>query len=329
LIGSANLSSWFPEAASAGAQAVDGPFRWVYIAGVMVLVLYAGAALLFFRLYRRQGEDQTGAPGARVHPLLLGVWVLGALGLAGLAFTSGFSGFIDRNTPPYGAYNIDVTARQGGWEFVYPNGHVADTLHVAADRPVQLTLRSADVNHGLSIPALRVNQAVVPGRTTRAWFEADQPGTYDLRSNVFSGDEFTAMNTAVVIHGDGEFASWLDEVSDIFIGRTMAEVGELLYTKQGCAVCHSIDGSKLVGPSFKNVYGYEFDTVAGVRVIADEAYIRESILEPAASIIAGYQPVMVSYAGVLDDRDIEALTAWLKTLSDKGGTDNAEMQEEN
>jgi cytochrome c oxidase subunit 2 len=104
----------------------------------------------------------------------------------------------------------------------------------------------------------------------------------------------------------------------------MAEVGELLYTKQGCAVCHSLDGTKLVGPSFKNVYGFEFLTTTGETVVADEAYIKESILTPNASVVAGYQPVMTPYAGILDDREIEAITAFLMTQSERGAV--AEME---
>ena len=93
--------------------------------------------------------------------------------------------------------------------------------------------------------------------------------------------------------------------------------------------CHTTDGSKLVGPSFKDVYGHEFDTVDGTRIVADDTYIRQSILDPNASVIAGFQPVMTPYAGIVSDREIEAITAWLKTLSSKGGPVPATEQEEN
>jgi len=319
LIGSAILATWFPDAASTHAPGVDGPFYWIYILAVMALFLFAGLAVIYMRLYRRQDRNQLGAPVGRLNPVFLGVWVLSALALAVFAFVVGFPGFIDQTVAPYGSYGIEVTARQWSWDFTYPNGHVADTLHVAAGRPVRLDMNSEDVEHGLSIPAVRVNQAIIPGRASEAWFEATLPGTYDLHGSIFSGDSLTSMNSALVVHDNAEFLAWLDAVSDIFKGRTMVEVGELLYSRHGCAVCHTIDGTKLVGPSFLNMYGYEFDTVEGTRIKVDQVYVKESILTPNASVIAGFQPVMTPYEGVLDDREIEAITAWLDSMSDKGG----------
>lgn len=320
MIGSAILATWFPEAASTHAPDVDGPFYWIYILAVLALFLIAGLALTFMRVYKRQDPDAKGARGGSPNPVLLGLWVLAALGLAVFAFVAGFPGFIDQTVAPYGSYGIDVTARQWDWDFTYPNGHVADTLHVAADRPVSLTLKSEDVEHGLAIPAVRLNSVARPGFEGHSWFEATEPGTYDLRGSLFNGDSLTAMNSALVVHSQADFDAWLESVSDIFQGRTLVEVGELLYNRQGCAVCHTTNGAPLVGPTFQNLYGYEFDTVEGVRVTADDAYIKESILTPNASVVAGYQPVMTPYAGILDDREIEAITAWLRSLSDRGGT---------
>jgi len=321
LIGSANSSTWFPEAASTHAQNVDGLFFGIYVAAVFALFLFAGLALVYFYLFRRQGEDQKGQQGGRLNPVLLGLWLLGALGLGLFAYIGGIPGFVDQAVAPYDAYRIHATARQGDWDFAYPNGHVADTLMVAVGRPVHLTLVSEDVSHSLAIPALRVNQAIVPGRNTDAWFEATKPGTFRLQSNIYSGAGFDSMATSFIALESQEFEKWLADVSDIFIGRTLPEVGEILYNRLGCKACHTIDGTQLVGPSFKDVYGFEFDTVEGVRVTVDDAYIKESILTPNVSVIAGFQPVMTPYAGLVDDREIEAITAWLRTLSSKGGLD--------
>jgi len=323
LIGSAILATWFPDAASTSASGVDGPFYWIYILAVLALALFVGLAAIFMRAYRRPEPPARGARGGRPNPVLVGVWVLAALGLGAFAFAAGYPGFLDQTVPPYGSYGIDVTARQWDWDFTYPNGHVADTLHVEAGRPVRLNLKSEDVEHGLSIPAMRVNRAVRPGRDATAWFEAVEPGTYPLRDGLFSGDSLTSLNSALVVHPGPEFQKWLESVSDIFQGRTLVEVGELLYNRQGCAVCHTTDGTPRVGPSFKNLYGYEFDTVDGGRITVDDAYVKESILTPNASVVAGYQPVMTPFAGILDDREIEAITAWLRTLSDRGGQPEA------
>ena len=315
--------TWLPEAASGGAAAVDQPFLGLYLAGVLVVVLVTGLALTWIRLNLRRDEAARGAAAGRPNPALLGAWVLAAIALAGWAFTAGLGGFLDQSVAPVGAYDIQVTARQWAWSFTYPNGWTADTLHVPVDRPVRLTLASEDVMHGLSVPALRLSEAIVPGRAGEAWFEADVADTFELRSDIYSGDGYSDMRTALIAESPAAFDAWLSRASDIFSGRTDVEVGELLYNRKGCVACHSLDGTKRVGPSFLDVYGHEVETRDGGRVLADDAYIRESILEPNAVIVAGYEPVMTPYAGQITDREIAAVTAWLKTLSGQGGTDAA------
>ena len=312
--------TWLPEAAAAHAADVDRPFLGLYLVSAFAVILVTGLALTYVQQYRRRDQASRGAPAGRPNPALLGAWLVAALGLAAWAFVSGFGGFLDRSVPPYGAYAIDVTARQWDYDFVYPNGYVADTLHVAVGQPVQLNLISEDVVHGLSVPALRVNSAILPGRISRTWFEATVPDTFALRSDIYSGDGYSDMRTVLISQSPTEFDAWLTRVSDIFSGRTYEQVGELLYTRKGCVACHSLDGSKRVGPTFLELYGHEFETREGVRVTADDAYIKQSILEPNASIVAGYEPVMTPYAGQITDREIEAITAWLKTMSSRGGT---------
>lgn len=315
MIGIAISSSWFPQAASAGAAEVDSTFFGLYFAAVLALVLVVGLAVIFVFQFRRGAEDQKGAAAGPVKLPLLGLWVLGAVALGSFAFATGFGGFLDRTVTPYGAYPIEVTARQWDWDFEYPGGHVADTLHVAVGQPVRLTLTSADVVHSLAIPAARVNAPILPDRQTEAWFEPTVADTFALHSATYSGSGFQDMQSIMISHHPADFAAWLAKASDIFAGRPLEEVGELLYSTLGCKACHSLDGSKLVGPSFKDVYGNTFDTVAGVPVMVDDAYVRESILDPNVSVIAGFEPVMTPYQGRINDKEIEAITAWLKTLS--------------
>jgi len=329
LIASANLSTWFPEPASTHAARVDGPFLGVAVVAVCALVLFVGLALVMLRQYRRQDRNQLGAVTGRPNPVFLTVWLLGAVGMAIYAFVVGMPGFIDQNAAPYGAYQVNATAYLWGWDFVYPNGHAADTLHVPVNRPVLVKLTTPDVAHSFAVPALRLNVPILPGQDNEAWFMATRSGTYEMQSNTFSGDGFAEMKTQLVVHEPGDFATWLGSVSDIFVGRSLEEVGELLVARHGCAACHSVTGVKVVGPSFKDLYGFEFDIEGGGRVVADEAYIRDSILTPNVSVIAGYQPVMTPYEGKLTEREIEAITAWLKTLSSKGGTTAATVKEEN
>lgn len=320
------LSTWFPRAASTHAEQVDGPFFSVMMAALVVLIVFVGLALVFVTQFKRKDQFTLGTVTMRTSLILRSLWVVAALALGLLSLGAGFWGFVDQTEAPFAASTVIVTARQGDWDFAYSTGHVADSLHVAVDRPVKLILGSGDVMHSLSIPAFRLNQGIVPGHVTSAWFAATDTGTFDLQSNIYSGEGFAAMRRAVIVHDAAGFDAWTAASTDIFIGRTLEEVGEFLYNTQGCAVCHTTTGAKLVGPSFKNVYGYQFETEAGPTITADDAYIKESILTPNASVIKGFQPVMTPYAGILDDKKIEAITAWLKTLSDKGGTAEAADQ---
>ena len=248
----------------------------------------------------------TGAPLGRAGSAAAGVWVLGALGLAGLAFTSGFSGFIDRTEP-----TIDVTARRGGVGVrpIRPATWPTPCTH----RPVQLTLSADD---GCPCPALRVKpnlRRAGPALTRAGNFEADQPGTYILRSNVFSGDESTATASS----------RSCDEVSDIFIGRTMAEVGELLADR--AAVRSMAASSSAPASETSTATNSTPWPVSGL--IADEAYIRESILEPVASTpSAGDQPSWFPTPACRRPRHRRPDRLGLKTLSRKGGPTT---QEEN
>lgn len=332
MIASANSTAWFPAGASTHAASVDGVFTGIYIAAAVALVVVVGLAMVFLRMFGRRDGDPAQVPAGSNNVVLLGLFVLVAVALAGFAYVAGIPAFVDQQVAPYGAYTVNVTARQGAWDFTYPNGHVADTLRVEAGQPVKLVMTSEDVAQNLTIPALRLQQPIMPGRTSEAWFAARDTGDFAIHTGAFSAATQDSLTAVLMSMSTPAFQAWLASVEDIFKGRTLPEVGELLYVQQGCAVCHSLDGTKLVGPTFLNVYGYEFETTDGQTVLADDAYIKESILTPNVSVIAGYQPVMTPYAGKLDDREIEAITEFLKTLSDRGGTAEAAepaAQEEN
>ncbi len=312
------MSAWFPPDASFHASEMDSAFFGIYMAAAFAVVLVVGLAFVYIMQYRRKEEGEKAFQTGKANIFFQALWVLAAVGLAVFAFNLDFCGYMDRQVAPGNALQIEVTARQWDYDFAYPNGYVADTLHVVVGQPVQLNLSSEDVVHSLTIPALRLNQAALPGQKTTAWFQADRPGSYEVRSNIYSGDGFPGMQTALVTHTPADYETWMATVTDIFAGKTMEEVGELLYNKHGCKACHSLNGSKLVGPSFLDLYGNTFDTKEGVQIVADDAYIKESILTPNVSVIAGFEPVMTPYEGKLNDKEIEAITAWLKSMSQFG-----------
>ena len=326
MTGSVLIENWLPRAASTHAASVDEALAQVTVAGLLALVLFVGLAAVLGRLYRRQDQNQLGAKTGAINPLFLGLWILAAVGLATIALTAGFFGFVGRTVSPSQSTAIDVVVSRDGWQFTHPRGFVDDTLHVEVGQPVDLTLTSLDVEYGLSIPEMRVTQSIVPGVTAQAWFEVTAAGVYDLVNDVMSGDDLTRHSSVIIARDPAAHEDWVLSVDDVFKGRTMAEAGEFLYGRHGCIACHSTNGDQVIGPTFLNLYGHTFDTVEGTAVIADAAYIRESIIDPSVSVIAGFQPLMTSYETQIADREIEAIIEWLKTLSDLGSDET--VQEE-
>lgn len=314
-VGAGNLSAWLPPDASYQAVQMDSAFSGIFMAAAFAVVVVVGLAAFYIGKYRRKDENEKAFRTGKANVVFQAIWVLCAVGLALYAFNLDFCGYLDQTVAPGNSLQIDVTARQWDYDFVYPNGYVADTLHVTMGQPVQLNISSEDVVHTVTIPALRLNQAAIPGQTSTAWFLADTPDTFNLRSNIYSGEGYPGMQTALVVHTARGYETWMDAVTDIFAGRTMEEVGQMLYDTKGCKACHSLDGSKLVGPSLKDVYGNTFATKDGVDIVVDDAYVKESLMTPNASVIAGFEPVMTPYEGKLNDKEVLAITEWLKSIS--------------
>jgi cytochrome c oxidase subunit 2 len=193
-------------------------------------------------------------------------------------------------------------------------------LHVPVDRPIRLTLTSEDVIHSFFVPKFRLKMDCVPGRYTSTWFHARNAGEYDLYCAEYCGAAPTgdqghySMISKVVVHEPGEFEQWLEEESNLLARLSPAEAGEVLYKRQGCAGCHSSDGTAKAGPSFKGIYGATHQFVNAPPTTVDDNYIRESILNPMAKIRSGYQGVMPTYKGRLKDEEITAIIEYIKTL---------------
>jgi cytochrome c oxidase subunit 2 len=216
--------------------------------------------------------------------------------------------------PPPASSAAEVVARKWSWLFSYPNGHKDESLHVPSDRPVRLVMRSEDVIHGFFIPAMRVQMDVVPGRYTQAWFRAVKPGEYNLVCSQYCGTKHSEMRALVIVHRPGEFETWLADAAKAAKSRSPVEWGRELYRLNGCWSCHSIDGTAGTGPSFKGIFGHPVQFQDGTSAVVDENYIRESILDPQAKVVRGFQPVMNTYRGLLTDEEISALIAFIKSL---------------
>ncbi|MBX7165847.1 MAG: cytochrome c oxidase subunit II [Pirellulales bacterium] len=302
----------FPEQKSTVAAEVDWVFYFILTLSLIFFVIIIALMVLFMIAYRRQpGVEPADSPA---HSTALEVtWSVVPGVLLIFIFYWGFAGYLDLRTPPSDSYDISVMARQWSWEFTYPNGFSDKDLHVPAGRPVRLVMTSNDVLHSLYVPAFRVKQDVVPGRYTYMWFNAE-PGEYQLFCTEYCGTDHSDMLAKVIVHPADEFPAWLEKASNVAETLPPVEAGRYYYERKGCAQCHTIDGTPRVGPSFKGVYGRQEKLADGSTVTVDENYIRESILDPQAKVVAGFKPVMSSYKGMLKDKQISVIIEFLKSL---------------
>ena len=200
------------------------------------------------------------------------------------------------------------------WQFEYPDGYVDADLHVPVDEPVLLIMTSHDVIHSLFIPAMGVKMDVVPGRYSRAWFRAERAGDYELLCSEYCGSKHSDMLARLVVHPSGEYEKWLAAAAGGTKNLSPVQRGEKLYRQHACWQCHTTDGSAGTGPSFKGIYGKPVELEGMAPVEVEDNYIRESILDPDAKIVKGYQPEMPTYKGKLSDKDITALIEFIKSL---------------
>lgn len=309
--------SWLPEAAATAAERTDLLFVALLVISGACLALLGGGLDLFLLRYRRSSPAETGQvtkPSRSVSAML---FVIPLLGVAAI-FLAGFEGFVDRIVAPHGAYEIQVEGRQWGWQFTYPNGFAHDTLHVPVDQPVKLRLTSADGLHGIRIPAFRLSQDLLPGEETEAWFTATRPGEYPLLAAAYGGDQSAAMNGQVFVHDAGAFADWLRSAASPLDRLPPIEAGEVLTGTFGCTVCHTATGLPGAGPTFKDLYQSERTFADGTRAVADVEYLSESILSSTARVVSGFQAVMPNFQGQIGERELNAIIAYLKSLSEAG-----------
>lgn len=330
----------FPEQASTFAGQIDGLY------GVLVaLSLLFGGVLPFViiflmtRYHRSQKVDRSNQIHGSI-PLEL-TWTVIPLILVMVVFFWGAFLFVQMRTAPEQTLEIYVIGKQWMWHAQHPNGKRENNeLHVPIGQPVKLIMTSQDVIHSFYIPAFRVKQDVLPGRYTTMWFEATKPGEYHLFCAEYCGTEHSKMVGRVVALSVAEYERWLTTPGEVILpdgsvgagsvntsapvlvpagGDPMVVVGEQIFTNQGCANCHRMDGAG-IGPSLANRFGYDEQLADGSSVLADENYLRESILNPGARVVAGYTNVMPSYDGLLSEDQINQLVAYIKSLSDRGAT---------
>ncbi|MCZ6527750.1 MAG: cytochrome c oxidase subunit II [Candidatus Dadabacteria bacterium] len=310
--------TWIPEAASNLASKVDGLLLVITFISLFFFVLISAVLIYFAVKYRRKSDDEE-TPYITGNQTLEIIWTVIPSILLILLFVYGFVVYKDMRTPPKDAVDITVTGKQWLWTFEYYNGKkTLNELYVRQNRPVRMVMRADDVIHSFFVPAFRVKQDLMPGRYTQLWFTPTKIGTFDIFCAEYCGTGHSKMLGKVIVLSPEAYDIWEKGVAvdggEAVASLPPAELGEKLYKGKGCNACHSVDGSVVIGPSFKGLYEREGELEDGASYTADENYIMQSILEPQEQIVKGFQPVMPSFKGILSDAEITAIIAYIKTL---------------
>lgn len=319
------------------AEHVNGPIIFVTAIALFFLIGITVAMVYFtFRYSRRRNPKASEIHG---HALLEIVWTVIPTLLAFGMFWYGWVGYKFMKSPPADAMTVEVTGRMWSWLHEYQNGIQSDELVIPVNKPVRLNLHSRDVLHSYYIPAFKLKQDAVPEMEgLYLWFTPKKVGEYQVECAEYCGLQHSGMLTKVRVLPQDEFDQWYQEEGKKVeetkaaleasaggggggeeggVNTTLAAAGKQLATTKGCVACHSTDGSVLVGPSFKGIYGHETTVMTNGKerkVTVDDDYIHNSILNPKDDIVKGFQPLMPSQKGLVTDDEIRALTEYIKSL---------------
>ncbi len=312
----------FPERASTTAGRVDA----VFFGGLVLVVFFTAlicALILSLALRYRRGlpADRTRPPltSLTLEAAWIGIPLLLSIGL----FTWAAIVFFEIYTPPGDASDIYVVGKQWMWTVKHPEGHrEKNELHLPLGRPVRLTMTSEDVIHSFYIPAFRTKQDVLPGRYTQMWFKPTKPGKYHLFCAEYCGTLHSAMGGWVYVMEPADYQRWLSGAGGSLVEPSMAKEGEQLFVQHHCAGCHR--GSQVVhAPGLEGIYNRPVPIQDGkvVRfVMADDRYLRDSILLPDSQVVAGYEPIMPSFQGRIAEEDLLKILEYVKSIG-PGGTE--------
>jgi cytochrome c oxidase subunit 2 len=313
---------WMPTDSSLTVQNVD----WIYDFMVWMSAISAagilGAMVYFCVKYKAKSRKANEIPEkSSEHNTTLEItWSIIPMFITVALFVWGFRGYVDLRTAPQGAMELRANGQKWKWTFTYPGGLVDDTLHVPVDTPVRIVITASDVLHSLFIPDFRVKMDAVPGRYTELWFHATRTGEFPIYCTEYCGTNHSDMLARVIVHPKGgkevkgSYEHWIEQTNAKLLDMPPIELGKLLYEKQGCSTCHTLDGTIKIGPSWKGVFGKQNSFVDGSSALVDENYIRESINNPQAKIVQGFAPAMPSYQGKLKDRELDGIIAYIKSL---------------
>lgn len=314
-----------PPQASGASRALD-TLHFVIAATTLLGALAIGLFTAFVVVRYRSRPGRETAPQTRMPGALEALLVASTLGLFLAWWTVGFRQYLGMREAPADALDVYVTARQWMWKFTWPGGDGAiNVLTVPQGRAVRLVMTSRDVIHSFFVPALRLKQDVLPGRYVTTWFEATRPGEYELYCAEYCGLSHSGMRAVVRVLPPARYAEWLAlSLRHADVGRAAGAEGELasrgrrVAERRGCFACHTTDGQRATGPTWRGLYGSTVALSGGRTVRADAVYLTRSMMEPSEDVVAGFTPVMPSFLGQLDPAEVAALVEFIKSLSGPG-----------
>ena len=300
-----------PEQASTMAQQLDPLFLFLVGVAGFFASLICILIIVFAIKYRRRPDNLVGAVIRGGLPLEI-FWTVVPFGLMMIMFFWGAKLFFLTFHPPRNALEISVVGKQWMWKVQHPEGQrEINELHVPIGRPIKLVLTSQDVIHDFFVPAFRVKTDVIPGRYRTIWFEATKTGEYHLFCSQYCGTQHSGMIGRVIVLSQTDYQTWLGGGNATI---TMADAGSQLFTTFGCISCHKENDTGR-GPSLIGLYGQNVKLRNGATVVADDDYIRESIVNPQAKIVAGYQPLMPTFKGLISEDGIAQIISYIKSLN--------------
>jgi len=318
-----------PEQASTVAGQVDALTLFLLAITAFFTVLIAGLIVVFMIRFRRRSATELGADVHGSLALEIG-WTIVPFAIVMVIFVWSASLFAKIRRPPADAVNVNVVGKQWMWKLQHMEGRrEINELHVPTGQPIKLTLTSEDVIHSFYVPAFRIKQDAVPGRYTELWFEATKPGSYHLFCAEYCGTIHSGMIGQVVVLEPAAYQQWLQTPPAVVAAtagggsangsaqQTPAEMGKALFTAKGCTACHA--GNSVLGPQLGGLSGKKVTFQDGTSTVADDAYLRESILNPQAHVVQGFAPVMPTFQGQLSEENVMNLIAYIKSLPADGG----------
>ena len=300
----------FPERASTIAGRVDALYFFLVAIAAFFSLLIAGLIVYYAVEYRRRAPD---AVGTVVHGgiVLEIAWTVIPLLISMVIFVWGASVFFAMSRPPDETLNVYVVGKQWMWKFQHLDGErEINELHVPVGRAVKLIMTSEDVIHDVFVPAFRVKADVLPGRYTHIWFQPTKPGRYHLFCAEYCGTRHSGMIGEVVVMEPSDYQAWLSGGAP---EGSLASAGEKLFADLACNTCHRPEAQSR-GPVLQGLFGKTVTLQTGETVVADEAYIRESILNPSAKVTAGFQPIMPTFQGLVSEEQLLELIEYVKSL---------------